>query len=120
MASQPNVVDIVRKWCKIEQDIKNASKELKEKRQMKKDLSNELVAIMKSNDIDCFDITGGKILYSQNNVKKPITRQHLFASLSQLFTKTGASEEDINGTVDHIMNSREVKVNDNLRFKNTK
>ena len=52
MASQPNVIDIVRKWCKIEQDIKNASKELKEKRQMKKDLSNELVAIMKSNDID--------------------------------------------------------------------
>ena len=73
---------------------------------------------MKKNDVDCFDITGGKILYTQNNVKGAINREHLTTALSQLFTKSGASQDDIKATVDHIMNSRKVTVKDNIRLKN--
>jgi len=35
-----------------------------------------------------------------------------------LFTKSGASQDDIKATVDHIMNSRKVTVKDNIRLKN--
>jgi len=120
MTSGQKVVDIVRNWYTIENDIKTLSRELKEKRKIKKELSDQLVSIMKESEVDCYDITGGKILYRQNNVKSPISRQHLISSLTQLFTKNGASQQDIIGTVDHIMNSREVKVKDNITFKNTK
>jgi hypothetical protein len=115
---QDAVITVVKKWCTIEHNIKRLSKELKELRQEKKELSENLVGVMKKNDVDCFDITGGKILYTQNNVKGAINREHLTTALSQLFTKSGASQDDIKATVDHIMNSRKVTVKDNIRLKN--
>ena len=47
-------------------DIKMLSKQLKEKRSFKKELTNNLVNTMKSNEIDCFDIANGKLCYSAN------------------------------------------------------
>lgn len=117
-SNEDNVVDVVKKWCTIENDIKKLTKELKTKRQERKELSQGLLAFMKKNDVDCFDITGGKILHTQNNVKGAINREHLMTSLSQLFTKNGASQDDIKSTVDHIMNSRKVTLKDNIRLKN--
>ena len=117
-SNEDNVVDVVKKWCTIENDIKKLTKELKTKRQERKELSQGLLEFMKKNDVDCFDITGGKILHTQNNVKGAINREHLMTSLSQLFTKNGASQDDIKSTVDHIMNSRKVTLKDNIRLKN--
>ena len=50
---------------------------IKISREAKKKLTEHLVEVMKSNEIDCFDTTGGKILFSQNKVKKPITKKNL-------------------------------------------
>ena len=64
------LVEKIKRWLEIENEISNYSKKLKELRASKKELSDTLVDVMKSNEIDCFDCNSGKIMYSQNKVRK--------------------------------------------------
>ena len=40
--------------------MKTLQKELRERREKKKELTNNLVEVMKTNEIDCFNINDGK------------------------------------------------------------
>ena len=64
----------IREWIKIDNDLMNLKKEIKNKTANKKTLTENLVKVMKSNAIDCFDITGGALVYSQKKTKKPISK----------------------------------------------
>ena len=46
----------------------------------KKDITLTLVEIMKSNNIDCFDITNGQLQYVKKNIRKSLSKKHLFNS----------------------------------------
>ena len=54
----------VKDWIILDDEIKTANRELKEKRKRKKELTETLVNTMKNNEIDCFDLSGGsKLIY---------------------------------------------------------
>ena len=38
---------------------------------------------MKKHEIDCFDMKEGKILYTQNKIKAPLSKKHLMGCLLQ-------------------------------------
>ena len=40
---------------------------------------------MKSNEIDCFDINDGKLVYTQNKVKTPLSKKHLMSALMNYY-----------------------------------
>jgi len=75
----------IREWIKIETDIKNLTKELKEKRNKMKELTGTLVNVMKLNSIDCFDISGGALVYKQKKSKKQISGKFLLSQLEEYF-----------------------------------
>ena len=62
-----------------------AKSDIKEKTSRKKTLTDNLVIIMKSNSIDCFDINGGALLYKQKKTKKPISAKYLLAELQKIY-----------------------------------
>ena len=70
MATKEELSKIIKDWVSIDNEIKILQKEIKDRRNNKKILTNSLIEIMKTNEIDCFDINNGKIMYSKNNVKK--------------------------------------------------
>ena len=37
-----------------------------------------LVDIMKTNNVDCFDVKNGKLIYTKKKVKAPLSKKHLF------------------------------------------
>ena len=49
---------------------------------------------MKKNDLDCFDINGGAILYKKNVTKKPITAKTLTQLLHQFYPANAADKAD--------------------------
>ena len=85
MTSKKDLVSYVRNWLEIEKEIKRMQKTVKEKRKEKKEITENLLGIMKENEIDCFDITGGKLLYTKNKVKSSLSKKHLLASLGGVF-----------------------------------
>ena len=79
------LLDNVRGWISIDNEIKQLQKVIKEKRKEKKAYTANLVEVMKSNDIQCFDISDGKLLYTQNKVKSALSKKHLIKSLTEWF-----------------------------------
>ena len=105
----------IKGWLQADKEIKLLQKELKDRKKKKNDYTDSLVQIMKSNEIDCFDISEGKILYTQNTVKKPINKQHLVECLSHYFEKNpNIPTDDI---VKYILENRPTNVKEGIRHK---
>ena len=77
------LVNNIKEWIKIDNEISQLKAEIKERTNKKKTLTDNLVTVMKSNSIDCFDINGGALIYKKNKVKKPINGKTLFQLLKQ-------------------------------------
>ena len=60
MATKEELVNNIKEWMQIEDEMKVLQKELKERREKKKLLTSTLVDIMKTNEIDCFGYDRGK------------------------------------------------------------
>lgn len=115
MATKEELVQNIKAWMKVDQEMKALQKELKERRLLKKTLSASLVDIMKTNDIDCFDITDGKLIYTKNKVKSALSKKHLDSCLSQYF----AQHPDIDAAEvsEYILDKRTTKINEGIRHK---
>lgn len=114
MNDKRELIENVKGWIDIDNDIKELQKELKEKRKEKKLFTQNLVEIMKTNNVDCFDIKNGKLLYTKKKVKAPLSKKHLFNSLSEYFKNNKDIIEELGN---YILNSREEKIKENIKRK---
>ena len=104
METKEQLVNTIRKWIKIDNEIRALQKESNKRKVDKKKISSDLIEVMKKNEIDCFDINDGQILYSKKSVKKPITQKVLLNILSNYFEGDALKATEINN---FIMESRE-------------
>jgi hypothetical protein len=118
MTTKGDIVNNIKNWMKIEQEMKLLQKELKERRDKKTELTKKLVEIMKTNDIDCFDLSEGKIIYTKNNVKCPLNKTYLMNSLNKYFANNPNIKTDEIGKF--IMENRETKTKESIRHKRDK
>ena len=114
MDDKRKLIENVKGWIDIDNEIKELQKELKEKRKEKKSYTTNLVDIMKTNNVDCFDIKNGKLIYTKKKVKAPLSKKHLFNSLNHYFKNNKAVIEELGN---YILNSREEKIKENIKRK---
>ena len=69
------LISIIRDWVKNDNEIRELKKQENIRKASNKILNNKLIEIMRSNQLDCFDINDGCILYKKTNVKKTETEQ---------------------------------------------
>jgi len=118
MATKEDLVNNIKEWMQLDREMKLLQKELKTRREKKKQLTGSLVDIMKDNEIDCFDISEGKIIYTKNKVKSPINKNHLMSCLNKYFENNpDVKAEDVSN---FIMENREIKVKESIRHKEPK
>jgi len=108
------LIENVRSWITIDNEIKQLQKMAKEKRKEKKALTENLVHVMKEHDIQCFDISDGKLMYTQNKVKAPLSKKHLLKSLAEFFQN---DPEKVGALSKHILDTRDEKVRENIKRK---
>lgn len=108
----------IKGWLQIDKEIQLLQKEIKDRKKKKAAYTEHLVNIMKSKEIDCFDISEGQIIYTQSNVKKAINKTHLFQCLNKYFEKNpNIPTDDI---VKFILENREINVKEGIRHKPVK
>jgi hypothetical protein len=117
-STKEKLVQNVKAWLNVDKEIKKLQNLLKEQKAQKIELTNMLVEIMKTNDIDCFDITGGKIMYTQNRVKSALNKKHLMDCLDKYFENN--PNINTNDVSKFIMDSREIKINESIKHKAAK
>ncbi len=109
------MVQKIKNWLAVESKINELSRQLKELRTMRKDLNVDLLDIMKTNEIDCFDCNSGKIMYTKNNVKKSISKKYLTDVLQQYYGTENSPEAE--NLCNYILENRKTEVKENIKFK---
>ena len=117
MSTKEELINVIRSLVKNDNEIKQYQEGLKQKKLEKKNLTNELVEIMKTNDIDCFDVTGGKIMYTRTKTKQSVSKKLLLSTLSEYFKD---DDEMATQVTNHILESRSEKITESIRRKENK
>ena len=108
------LVNNIKEWIQIDNELKELQKASKDRRERKKELTNSLVDIMKDNEIDCFDVNDGKLIYTKNKIKTSLSKKNLLLAL-QNFYKDDPTQGKI--VTDYLMDSREEKIKESIRRK---
>ena len=114
METKEQLVNNIKEWIKIDTEITKLKAEIKDKNNKKKLLTEGLVTTMKTNNIDCFDINGGALIYKKSKIKKPITSKTLLSALQNYYKEDPKIAEDL---TKHVLDSREEKVKETIRRK---
>jgi len=104
MENKHLLIENIKEWVKMDNEIRELKKQEKTRKKKQDELSKKLMEIMKSNEIDEFDINQGKIIYKKKNVKKPITKKNLLEILSKYYNGDLTSASKLNT---FIMDNRE-------------
>jgi predicted nucleic acid-binding Zn-ribbon protein len=111
--TKAQLVQYIKTWIDTDNEMRKLQKDMKTLRDNKKTLTDALVNVMKSNEIDVFDINDGKLVYAKTKVKAPINKTSLFAALMQHY-----QDEDVAKKLSvFIMDSRQEKVKESIRRK---
>ena len=116
MATKEVLVNTIKEWIDHDNEIKNLQQQIKEHRNKKKSLTDNLLEIMKDNEIDCFDINNGKLIYTKRKTKQAISKKLLLSSLQDMFE----TPEEVNKITEHILESRSEKIKEIIRRKTNK
>jgi len=114
METKEELVNNIKDWIKIDGEILKLQNEIKERRNKKKNLTESLVNVMKKNEIDCFDINGGSLVYKKNKVKKPINAKTLMTTLKTYFASNPVQAEEV---TKFVMENREEQVKETIKRK---
>jgi hypothetical protein len=111
-SNKAELIQIIKDWIQVDNEIRNLNKEIRTRKEKMKKISQNLMKTMKENEIDEFDIKGGKLMYSKTNVKKPITKKNLVSILSKYYNGDISQALEMNK---FIMENREETVKETIK-----
>lgn len=114
METKEQLIQSIKEWVRIDNEIRVLKKEQASRKIEKQAITDTLMEVMKKNEIDCFDIKNGQIIYSKKNVKKPITKKALLNILSTYYQGNIEKAEEVNN---YILDNREEVVKETITRK---
>jgi hypothetical protein len=102
---------IIKDWVKNDNEIRELQKQQNIRKNHKKNLTKQLMEVMKNNEIDCFDINDGQIQYKKKSSKKPITKKTLLTVLGTFYNGDISKVEELNK---FIMDNREERSTESI------
>ena len=112
METKDQLVESIKQWILLDNEINDYKKKIKELNVQKKILSGSLLNTMKTNQIECFDIKDGALVYKTNKVKKPINAKSLLATLKSYYVQTPDKADEL---TKFILDNREEQVRESLK-----
>ncbi len=113
METKDQLVQHIKEWIGVDEEIKSLQKEIKQRKEKQKDLTKELMEVMKSNEIECFDLNDGKLVYTRSKTKQTINKKYLMTTL----IKCLEDPKDVEKVTDFILENREEKIRESIRRK---
>ena len=114
MSNQQELLENVKTWLDIDNQIRALQKEIRDRRKLKKELTQSLVGIMKTQDIDALNVPDGQLIYNKTKTKAPLSKKHLLVSLAQFFKNDQRMVDELSK---YIMETRQEKEKENIKRK---
>ncbi len=112
--SNQELLENVKTWLDIDNQIRTLQKEIRDRRKLKKELTQSLVGIMKTQDIDALNVPDGQLVYNKTKTKSALSKKHLITSLAQYFKNDRRMADEL---TKFIMDSRQEKEKENIKRK---
>jgi hypothetical protein len=116
LETKEELMQTLKEWVKKDNEIRQLQKQQTMLKNEKKQISVSLLDVMKRNEIECFDINDGKILYNKKNVKKPISQKKMIELLSRYYDGDLLKATEINN---FLLDNREEVVKETIVRKIT-
>ena len=113
METKDQLVQHIKEWIGVDEEIKSLQKEIKTKKEKQKELTKDLMEVMKTNEIECFDLNDGKLVYTKSKTKQTINKKYLMSTL----VKCLEDPKDVEKVTEFILENREEKVRESIRRK---
>lgn len=120
METKEQLVEAVKKWINLDNELRDLAKLAKDKREKKKTLSVELMNVMKDNEIECLDINDGQLCYKKSKSKKPLNKDNLLKILQNYFHDAGQTNNRSGDITQFILENRETEDKEKITRKITK
>ena len=85
MDNNNKIVEYVKQWVKLDNEMRHLREEANKRRNIKDNISKSLLNLMKNNEIDSFDIKDGRLESVTRKTKKPISKKMLQNILSKYY-----------------------------------
>jgi uncharacterized protein (UPF0335 family) len=117
--TQPSVTkeqlkDYLRQWVRIENEISTLSAEIKKRKLIHQQLSKSLLDVMRKDEIDCFDIANGRIVYSKTKVRAPLNNGQLKTALTTYYKDDADKATNL---TTFLLESRVEKTRESIKMK---
>ena len=113
METKDQLVQHIKEWIGVDEEIKSLQKEIKTRKEKQKELTKDLMEVMKTNEIECFDLNDGKLVYTKSKTKQTINKKYLMSTL----VKCLEDPKDVEKVTEFILENREEKVRESIRRK---
>ena len=77
--------DYLRQWVRVENEIGTLNAEIKKRKLLHQQLSTSLLSVMRQNEIDCFDLANGRIVYSKTKTRAPLNNGQIKTALTTYY-----------------------------------
>jgi seryl-tRNA synthetase len=114
METKEQLIQVVKEWVTMDNEIRKHQRLVREMKTKQKNVSQQLMTTMKQNEIECFDINNGSLVYKKNKVKKPINKNTLYSILNDYFKGNTEHVEDLGK---YIMDNRQEVVKETIQRK---
>ena len=114
METKEQLVKVVKEWVTMDNEIRRHQQLVKEMKTKQKNVSQQLMMTMKQNEIECFDINNGSLVYKKNKVKKPINKNTLYSILNNYFKGETEHVEELGK---FIMDNRQEVIKESIQRK---
>jgi len=111
-SAKNELISNIKEWIRLDTEISKKNAELKICKNAKTTLTKTLIQLMKTHNIDCFDINGGALLYKQRKSKQTISKKYLLAQVQEYFKNDVESANELTA---QVLNNREEKLVDELK-----
>ena len=72
----------IKEWVKLDDEISQYKQQIRDLNLKKKKLSEQLLSVMKEQEIDAFDLNNeGKLIRQVRKTKSPLTKKYILTSL---------------------------------------
>lgn len=106
--------DYLRQWVRVENEISTLSAEIKKRKLIHQQLSKSLLEVMRKNEIDCFDVANGRIVYSKTKTRAPLNNGQIKSALSTYYKDDA---EKANSLTEFLLASRVEKTRETIKMK---
>ena len=114
VSTKEELIINIKEWIKIDNELTKMKSEIKERTNRKKELTESLVNIMKSNSIECFDINGGALIYKQKRTRKTISGKFLLTQLEEYYKNQPKIAQEI---TKRVLDNRDEVIKEEIKRK---